>query len=55
MDARKSAIFAFKFVKPILQTITRLIEYTVLEIQFWSVNSRLLLYDTQFLAISNAV
>ena len=25
MDARKSAIFAFQFVKPILQTITHLI------------------------------
>ena len=37
MDARKSAIFAFQFVKPILQTITHLIQYTVLEIQFWSV------------------
>ena len=37
MDARKSAIFAFQFVKPILQTITHLIKYTVLEIQFWSV------------------
>ena len=37
MDARKSAIFAFQLVKPILQTITHLIKYTVLEIQFWSV------------------
>ena len=59
MDARKSAIFAFQFVKPILQTITLVmsvskkssadlselekyvvsncIQYTVLEIQFWSV------------------
>ena len=37
MDARKIAIFAFQFVKPILQTITHLIQYTVLEIQFWSV------------------
>ena len=37
MDARKSAIFAFEFLKPILQTITHLIQYTVLEIQFWSV------------------
>ena len=26
MDARKSAIFAFQFVKPILQTITYLIQ-----------------------------
>ena len=37
MDARKSAIFAFQFVKPILQTITHLLEDTVLQIQFWSV------------------
>ena len=37
MDAHKSAIFAFQFVKPILQKITHLIRYTVLEIQFWSV------------------
>ena len=37
MDTRKSAIFAFQFVKPILQTITLLIQYTVLGIQFWSV------------------
>ena len=37
MDARKSAIFAFQLVKPILQTITHLIQQTVLEIQFWSV------------------
>ena len=49
MDACKSAIFAFQFVKPrileslvslvkpILQTITHLIQYTVLEIRFWSV------------------
>ena len=37
MGARKSAIFAFQFVKPILQTITHLIQYTVLEIRFWSV------------------
>ena len=37
MDARKSAIFAFQFVKPILKTITFLILYTVLEIWFWSV------------------
>ena len=31
------AIFAFQFVKPILQTIPHLMQYTVLEIQFWSV------------------
>ena len=37
IDVRKSAIFAFQLVKPILQTITHLIQYTVLEIQFWSV------------------
>ena len=37
MGARKNAIFAFQFVKPILQTITHLIQYMVLEIQFWSV------------------
>ena len=37
MDATKSAIFVFQLVKPILQTITHLIQYTVLEIQFWSV------------------
>ena len=37
MDTRKSAIFPFQFVKPILQTITHLIQYTALEIQLWSV------------------
>ena len=37
MDARKSAIFAFQFVKPILQTITHLIQYTILEIRFLSI------------------
>ena len=37
MDARKSAIFAFQSEKPTLQNITHLIQYTVLEIQFWSV------------------
>ena len=37
MDSRKSAIFVFQFVKPFLPTITHLIKYTVLEIQFWSV------------------
>ena len=36
-DARKITIFVFQFAKPILQTITHLIQYTVLEIQFWSV------------------
>ena len=36
MDARKSAIFAFQFVKLILQTITSLLQYTILEIRFWS-------------------
>ena len=34
MGARKSATFAFQFVKPILQIIIHLIQYTVLEIQF---------------------
>ena len=34
MDARKSVIFAFQFVKQILQTIALLIQYTVVEIQF---------------------
>ena len=38
MDARKSAIFALQLIKPILQNLTHLIQYTVLEIQFWSVN-----------------
>ena len=37
MDARKSAIFGFQFVKPILQTMTNLIQYMIFEIQFWSV------------------
>ena len=37
MDARQSAIFAFQLVKSILQIITHLTQYTVLEIQFWSV------------------
>ena len=36
-DNHGHAIFAFQFVKPILQAITHLIQYTVLEIQFWSV------------------
>ena len=34
MEAHKNAIFAFQFVRPILQTIPQLIQYTVLEIQF---------------------
>ena len=37
MNARKSEIFPFHFVKPILQTITHLIQHTVLETQFWYV------------------
>ena len=37
MDAHKSAIFPFQFVKLVLQITTHLIQYTVLEIQFWSV------------------
>ena len=37
MDARKSVIFAFQFVKTILQTITHLIQYMFFGIQFWSV------------------
>ena len=37
MDAHKGMIFAFPSVKPILQTVAHLIQYTVLEIQFWSV------------------
>ena len=32
MDARKKAIFAFQLVKPILQTITHVIQLTVLGI-----------------------
>ena len=36
MDARKSVIFVFQSVKPILQTTTYLIQYKVLQIQFWS-------------------
>ena len=48
MDARKSAIFAFQFVKPILQLSHTLydhgIRYTVLEIQFWSVKCTTLWY-----------
>ena len=47
MDARKSAIFVFQFAKPVLQTITHLLQITVLEIQFWSVKCTMLLYDTQ--------
>ena len=34
MDARKSANFAFHFVKQILQTITHLIQYKILETRF---------------------
>ena len=37
MDARKSVVLVFQFLKPILQTITHLIQYAVLDIQFWSV------------------
>ena len=36
MDTHKSAIFPFQFLKQILQTITHLIQYTALEIQFRS-------------------
>ena len=37
MDVHKSANFVFQFVKPILHTITYLIQYTALVIQLWSV------------------
>ena len=37
MDERKSAIFAFHFVKQILQTITHLIQCKILETRFCSV------------------
>ena len=37
VDAYKSVPFMFQFVKPILHTITHLIQYTVLKIRFWSV------------------
>ena len=43
MDARKSAIFEFQFVKPILKTVTHLIQgfsivtNMVLEIRYWPV------------------
>ena len=37
MDARKNAIFGFQFVESILQTMTHLIQHSVLEIQFRSV------------------
>ena len=37
MDACKSAIFAFQIIKLILQVITHLIQYMLLEIWFWSV------------------
>ena len=33
----QKAIFTFQFLKPILQTIIHLMQYTVLGIQFWSV------------------
>ena len=36
MDLRKSAIFEFQLVKPILQTFTHLIQKTILGIRFWS-------------------
>ena len=49
MDAYKRAIFAFKFVKhfyrPSHTSYDHGKSYTVLEIQFWSVNVRL--YDKQ--------
>ena len=45
MNARKSTILAFQFVKPILQTITYLIQYTVLENQFWSVKCTAVEYE----------
>ena len=34
MDAHKSGIFVFQFVKPILRSIKHLIQYTALEIEF---------------------
>ena len=37
MDTRKKAVFAFQLVKAVSQSITHLIQYTVSEIQFWSV------------------
>ena len=33
----KVPFLSFSFVKPVLQTIAHQIQYTVLEIQFWSV------------------
>ena len=51
MDARKSVVFAFQFLKPILQTITHLIQYTVLEIQFWSV--KCMIVTAQYVKISS--
>ena len=52
MDARKKAIFAFQFVKPILQTITHLVQYTVLEIRFCSVKCTTVTVTSKISSIS---
>ena len=52
MDGCKSAIFALQFVKSILQTIPHLIQYTVLEIQFWSVKCCLMAVTVGYAKIS---
>ena len=51
MDACRSAIFAFQFVKPILQIIAHLIQYMVLEIQLCSVKCTTVWY-AKILSIS---
>ena len=51
MDGRKSSIFAFQFVKSILQTTPHLIQYTVLEIQLWSVKCCLMTVTVRYAKI----
>ena len=45
MDPRKSAILVFQFAKPVLQTITHLIQPPALEIHFWSVKCTTVQYS----------
>ena len=49
----KVRIFAFQFVKPILQTILHLIQYTVLEIHLWSVKCCLTTVTVGYAKISS--
>ena len=53
MAACKSTTFAFQYVKPFLRTITHLMQYTVLEIQFWSVKLCLTTVTVAYTKISS--